>query len=60
MQYHNDQPNITNFNFGVDSVFNNIEVQKADITPILPNSFLLLDGEFFNLLDGTQLLLLGT
>jgi hypothetical protein len=59
MQARNDQPNINAFNFGVNSVFNNIQVEKADITPIVPNQFLLLDTEFFNLLDGSQFLLLG-
>jgi hypothetical protein len=60
MLARNDQPNINNFNFGVNSVFNNPMVEIADITPILPDSFLLLDSEFFFLLDGTQFLLLGT
>lgn len=32
----------------------------ADVVPIFPNAFLLLDTEFFFLLDGTNLLLLGT
>lgn len=60
MQSRNDQPNINNFNFAVNSVFNNYFIEKANVTPILPNDFLLLDGEFFFLLDGTQFLLLGT
>lgn len=60
MQFRNDQPNINNFNFGVNSVFNNTMVGIADITPIVPNIFLLLDAEFFFLLDGSQFLLLGT
>ena len=60
MQVRNDQPNINAFNFGVNSVFNNVMVQKSDITPILPNDFLLLEGELFGLLDGSQFLLLGT
>ena len=62
MQTRNDQPDITNFNFGVDSTFNNVQVIKADIIPILPNAFLLLDSplDFLLLLDGTQMLLLGT
>lgn len=62
MQTRNDQPDINNFNFGVDSVFNNIQVMKADVVPILPNSFLLLDSplDFLLLLDGSQFLLLGT
>lgn len=60
MLSRNDQPNINNFNFGVNSVFNNIEVGIADIVPIIPNAFLLLDNSFFFLLDGSQFLLLGT
>jgi predicted PurR-regulated permease PerM len=60
MQSRNDQPNINNFNFAVSSVFNNIQVGIANIVPIFPNAFLLLDTEFFFLLDGTNLLLLGT
>jgi hypothetical protein len=60
MRSHNDQPFTDNFNFGVDSVFNNIQVVRADVIPILPNEFLLLDGEPFLLLDGTNFLLLGT
>lgn len=50
------------FNFGVDSVFNSTEVMQAETIPILPNQFLLLDSplDFFLLLDGTDLLLLGT
>jgi hypothetical protein len=60
MLTRNDQPYLDNFNFGVDSVFNNISVEAADVIPILPNQFLLLDTEFFLLLDGTNLLLLGT
>jgi len=59
MQARNDQPNIDGFNFGVNSVFNSTNVEKADITPVVPNQFLLLDTEFFFLLDGTQFLLLG-
>lgn len=62
MQHRNDQPNIDNFNFAVNSVFNNLQVEKANTIPILPNQFLLLDSplDFFLLLDGTDLLLLGT
>jgi hypothetical protein len=59
MRSRDDQPNINAFNFGVDSVFNNISVIAADIIPILPNEFLLLDTTNFLLLDGTELLLLG-
>lgn len=60
MLSRNDQPNIDGFNFGVDSVFNNINVIKANSIPILPNEFLLLDNTPFRLLDGTDFLLLGT
>jgi predicted PurR-regulated permease PerM len=60
MQSRNDQPNINNFNFAINSVFNNIQMGIADVVPILPNAFLLLDDTFFFLLDGTNLLLLGT
>jgi hypothetical protein len=60
MLTRNDQPYLDSFNFGVDSVFNNVQVTKSDVVPILPNEFLLLDTEFFFLLDGTQFLLLGT
>lgn len=60
MLTRNDQPYLDGFNFSVDSVFNNVQVIKADTTPILPNEFLLLDGSPFLLLDGTFFLLLGT
>lgn len=60
MQARNDQPYISDFNFGVDSVFNNVEVKKADVIPVIPNAFLLLDTTYFLLLDGTNFLLLGT
>lgn len=60
MQARNDQPYLDNFNFGVDSVFNNVEVKKADTIPVVNNAFLLLDTSFFLLLDGTNFLLLGT
>lgn len=56
----NDQPYMVDFNFGVDSVMNNVQVMKADVIPIIPNQFLLLDSEFFMLLDGSNFLLLGT
>ncbi len=59
MLSRNDQPYKSTFNFGTDSVFNNVQVIKADVVPILPNQFLLLDTEFFLLLDGTNMLLLG-
>jgi hypothetical protein len=60
MQSRNDDPNINNFNFGTESVFNNIQVIKSNSTPILPNSFLLLNTMPLLLLDGTNFLLLGT
>lgn len=60
MQVRNDNPYMSDFNFAVDSVFNNVEVKKADVIPVIPNAFLLLDGSYFLLLDGTNLLLLGT
>lgn len=60
MLSRNDQPYEDNFNFIVDSVFNNVQTVMAETVPVLPNAFLLLDSENFNLLDGTQFLLLGT
>jgi len=62
MLSRNDQPYLDGFNFGMDSVFNNVQVTKADVTPILPNAFLLLDSpmDFLLLLDGSNFLLLGT
>ena len=62
MLARNDQPYMADFNLGVDSVFNNVQVIKANTIPILPNQFLLLDSplDFFLILDGTDLLLLGT
>lgn len=60
MLSRNDQPNISGFNFAVNSVFNSPAVEKANVTPILPNDFLLLDTDFFFLLDGSHFLLLGT
>ena len=59
MLSRNDQPNINAFNFGADSVFNNYGVTQAEIIPVIPNEFLLLDTENLNLLDGTMFLLLG-
>lgn len=60
MQFRNDQPNIVNFNFGVDSVFNNVVEYPNSTTPTIPNAFLLLDTTNFLLLDGSNFLLLGT
>jgi hypothetical protein len=59
MLSRNDDPNIPNFNFATDSVFGNLQVEKASHAPILPNQFLLLDTEFFLLLDGSNFELLG-
>ena len=44
-----------NFNFATDSVFTNVFENSSGI---LTNEFLLLDGEAFDLLDGTNFLLL--
>lgn len=63
MLTRNDQPlglplsfaTNANFNFAVDSIFNNVIEGNSGI---MPNEFLLLDGEMFNLLDGTEFLLL--
>ena len=62
MQIRDDQPNIPRFNFSINSVFNNTNVGIAELTPILPNDFLLLESpiSFFLLLDGSNLLLLGS
>jgi hypothetical protein len=62
MTLRDDQPYLETFNFGMDSVFNNIQNIKANTIPILPNIFLLLPSplDIFLLLDGTDLLLLGT
>lgn len=60
MLSRNDQPYGDSFNFLTDSVFNNIQVIKAETIPILPNNFLLLDSEDLLLLDGSFFLLLGT
>lgn len=59
MLSRNDQPYLDNFNFGMNSVFNSIQVVKANTIPILPNQFLLLNTEFLMLLDGSNFLLLG-
>lgn len=60
MQVRNDQPNIPNFNFTIDSVFNNQAEYPNQHTPILPNRFLLLNTMDFFLLNGSNFLLLGT
>jgi hypothetical protein len=53
-----DNPNIPNFNFGTDSVFNSLQEYPANSLPPIGNAFLLLDNTPFLLLDGTNLLLL--
>lgn len=60
MLTRNDQPYRGNFNFSVDSAFNNVQATISRSIPILPNQFLLLDTEFFMLLDGENFLLLGS
>lgn len=57
MLSRNDQPYGFGFNFAVDNMFTN---QQAGSSGITANDFLLLDGEMFYLLDGTNFLLLGT
>lgn len=58
MLCRNDNPyRLFDFNFAVDSVFTD---QRAANSGIQQNDFLLLDSEMFYLLDGTNLLLLGT
>jgi hypothetical protein len=64
----NDEPGLsgfsqTGYNFGTDSVINNLKQEKAaSVIPILQNEFLLLPSplDFFLLLDGSNLLLLGS
>lgn len=62
MLTRNDQPVGYTLNFAVDNLFIESFATKANNSPILPNAFLLLDSPLDNflLLDGTQLLLLGT
>jgi hypothetical protein len=57
MLTRHDQPNIPNFNFATDSVFNNIQMIPADSIPIVQDYFLLSDGTNFLLSDGSDLLL---
>ncbi len=59
MLARNDQPYMGGFDFCTDSVFNNISDKIATTIPILENDFLLLDGSFFLVLDGTNMLTLG-
>jgi hypothetical protein len=57
MQSRNDQPNIPDFNFFTDSVFNNIQMIPANTIPILDDYLLITDGTNFNITDGTGMLL---
>ena len=48
-----------NYNMGVANVL--VQQTQTYMPPFpIPDEFLLLDGEFFDLLDGTNLLLLGS
>lgn len=58
MLARNDQPNIPNFNFAVNNVFNAMNAQTASNLPPSTNSFLLLNGTNFLLLNGSDFLLL--
>lgn len=58
MLTRNDQPYLSNFNFGMESVSNNVQFIN-NVIPGFTSEFLLLDSESFLLLDGTQFLLLG-
>lgn len=58
MLSRNDQPNIDNFNFGTESVFNSPQEYPANVNPPPGNSFLLLDNSNMLLLDGSFFLLL--
>ena len=58
MQSRNDNPNISHFNFALDSVFNTVEDSVGSVSPPISNAFLLLNNSFFKLLDGTNFLLL--
>jgi hypothetical protein len=57
MLSRNDDPNIQNFNFGVDSVFNSQSEYPANALPPSGNAFLLSDGSNFLLSDGSNFLL---
>jgi hypothetical protein len=59
MQFHNDQPNINGFNFGVDTVFNNVSHEIASVIPPSSSFFLLSTGDNFLLSTGDKLLLGG-
>lgn len=58
--FRNDQPNLKNFNFSTDSVFNNVIEFPSSYVPPTPSGddFLLLDASDFLLLDGTNFELL--
>jgi hypothetical protein len=59
MLSRNDNPNIGNFNFSVDSVF----FAKSTLFNFVPppeSDFILLDGTNFLLLDGSNFQLLGS
>lgn len=58
MLSHNDAPPFKNFNFSVDSVFNNPSTSGGQVEPFPPDIFLLLDSNEFLLLDGSNFLLL--
>ena len=58
MQSRNDNPVGFSYNFGTESVFNNIKVVKSSSNPIVSNGFLLLDNSYFLVLDGSNFLLL--
>lgn len=58
MLSRNDDPNISNFNFLVDSIFF-ARGNMSNFVPPPEQDFLLLDGTNFLLLDGTDFELLG-
>lgn len=58
MLSRNDQPNIGNFNFSIDSVFF-AKTTLFNFVPPAEKDFILLDGTNFLLLDGTNFELLG-
>jgi len=59
MQFRNNDINIDNFNFSVDSIFTVIQKTPGTNVPPTGDAFLLLEGDNFLLLDGTNFLLLG-
>ena len=54
----NDFPFHPNFNFGVDNLLSQKNSEQGVPYPPVSGSFILLDGTFFELLDGSQFLLL--